>query len=134
MNVNQCHIFIGIHTGVAAVLGGSLETSLEREASPFLNSTNSLLSCMLNITLYVALYLVLNLTIDLDGLQSDFESVNTSLSDLSGVAVQLNSSFNELKEALNNLSMMCMGDPTCLSLVPSSMDINLEFDENVRIR
>ena len=42
-----------ISAGVATVLGDSLEIALEGEATPFLNSTNSLLSCKLSVRISI---------------------------------------------------------------------------------
>lgn len=60
--------------------------------------------------------------------------MNTGLSALYSVTLQLNSSITELQEALSNLSSMCMGDSTCLSLVPPVPQTDLDFNENVRLR
>ena len=70
--------------------------------------------------------------LDLNGLQNGFENIDTGVNSLSNVVVQLNSSVADLQEALSNLSALCMGDPTCLALVPSGQQIELDFDANVR--
>ena len=70
---------------------------------------------------------------DINGLQDGFQSTNAGLSALASVVLQLNSSIADLQEALSNLSSMCMGDSTCLSLVPPMPQTELDFNENVRL-
>ena len=55
------------------------------------------------------------------------------LDSLSSTVSQLNSSVLDLQEALSNISTLCGGNPTCLSLVPQSQQIMLEFNEKVSL-
>lgn len=64
-------------------------------------------------------------------LQSGFHGIDIQLDRLSNIVSQLNSSVLELQEALSNISTLCIGDPTCLSLIPQSQQIVLDFNENV---
>lgn len=70
-------------------------------------------------------------TTELTDLQNGFQAIDTQLGSLSSTVSQLNSSVLELQEALSNISTLCGGDPTCLSLIPQSQQIMLEFNENV---
>jgi prefoldin subunit 5 len=74
---------------------------------------------------------LLDLTTELTDLQNGFQGIDTKIGDLSSTVLQLNSSVLELQEALSNISTLCGGDPTCLSLIPQSQQIMLEFNENV---
>ena len=68
---------------------------------------------------------------ELADLQNGFQGIDAELGRLSNIVPQLNSSVLELQEALSNISALCGGDPTCLSLIPQSQQIMLEFNENV---
>lgn len=70
---------------------------------------------------------------ELTDLQSGFHGIDTKLGSLSSTVSQLNSSVLELQEALSNITTLCGGDPACLSLIPQSQHIMLEFNENVSL-
>ena len=75
--------------------------------------------------------LLLYFTTELTDLQNGFQGIDEQLGSLASTVFQLNSSVLELQEALSNISTLCGGDPTCLSLIPQSQQIMLEFNENV---
>ncbi|XP_064383670.1 prominin-1-like isoform X2 [Halichondria panicea] len=93
------------------VLGNPLQTSLEEQLNPFINTSEALFS-------------------NVNSVSEDLMNLNETIREIESLSNQLNDSLLQLQEAIANLTSACMGNSTCVNGVPSfqATDVTVQID------